>query len=196
MAPVAAAARRNPSVAGPREEHTVIIDSRRVRLALVLGLLGLFQGSAVAAKPRQEARPARRQIRLKTIWAYQKELGLTGDQVQQMKDAFTRLQEYLKACRERIVPAEQKVREMIEAGEPIDKIKPWLQSVATIQVEMRVADIKASREINAAMKPDQLKKWQEIQKKARETGATPSEPPQAPEAAGQGRGEASPDKGQ
>jgi hypothetical protein len=160
--------------------------NRFVALALLASALLGPGGTPAEAKPRQDQQPARRQIKLRTMWSYQEELGLTADQVQQMKDAFMRLQEYLKECQERIGPARNKVREMIEQGEDIEKIKPWLQSIATIQVEMQLADIKASREINATMKPQQLKKWQEIQRKSR----TASQP-----AAGGGGAESSAESG-
>ena len=130
-----------------------------------------------AGKPAGAA-AGQQQRRIKTIFDYKAELGLTDAQETQIKDALKKLAAYLKECQTRIIKNLREVKNLRDQDADIEKIKPFLKSNADIQVEMGVADIQASRQINRILKPEQLNKWRDIQKKsAAATAPAPEGPP-------------------
>jgi hypothetical protein len=124
-----------------------------------------------AQAQRQRSQPAQRKAaeaaRVRTIWDYKKELGLTDQQSQEMKEAVKILQKDIAAHREKLVAAEQQLRAMIDEESSFDQIRSKLQRIATIQVDMRLADIQTSRRVNDVLKTEQLDRWHDIQKEMR-----------------------------
>lgn len=157
--------------------------------ALVAGLVwtsgALAQKKGGGAKAAGGAQASQQQRRIKTIFDYKQELGLTDAQETQIKDALKKLAAYLKECQTRILKNLTEVKSLRDQDADIEKIKPFLRSNADIQVEMGVADIQASRQINRILKPEQLTKWRDIQKKSAAAAApAPAGPP--PAAGGEG----------
>jgi len=139
----------------------------------VLLAVGLI--ASADAKPKAASAPQGQKVQ--TIWDFQKELGLTEVQIKEMKGAVSELANYLNECRKRIASNEQQVQSLLVQNAEIEKIRPYLKSTADIQVEMRIADIKASQKINGTMTPEQLVKWREVQKRTRAQATAPVQQP-------------------
>ena len=153
-----------------------------MKRAVVLSLYGLVVtwlvcGSTAEAKPRPAASPQTQKVL--TMWDCQKDLGLTDAQVKELKATVTDLAKYLGECQKRLASNERQIQTLIAAAAEIEKIRPYLKSNADIQVEMRLADIKASQKLNTILTPAQLGKWRELQRRMR-SQATPVAAPAVP----------------
>ena len=109
--------------------------------------------------------PAADQPVVKTIFDYQKEIGLTDKQVTDMKKLTTDLQTTLNGKDKDLMALRNDLGEMIRSKQDIAAIKKQMQKIANLQVDNSCLDIQASRSIEAIMKQEQLNKWKEIQKK-------------------------------
>jgi Spy/CpxP family protein refolding chaperone len=156
-------------------KHLVML----LAVALVWTTNAFAQKKGAAGKGNGAAAGQQQQRRIKTIFDYKPELGLTDAQETQIKDALKKLAAYLKECQTRIVKNLREVKTLRDQEADIEKIKPFLKSNADIQVEMGVADIQASRQINRILKPEQLTKWRDIQKKSAAAAAPAPEGPPA-----------------
>lgn len=123
-----------------------------------------------SAAPAATANPTQ----ARTLFDYQKQLGLTDKQVKDVKDALQGLETYVKSQQEKLVPIETQVAKLINSNGSLDQIKSLLQQAAPISIDIRMADIATSRKINGILTPNQLAQWREIQKKAREQSAAQS----------------------
>lgn len=117
-----------------------------------------FAAGTSAAAPQRKVR---------TIWDYSSQLGLTKDQQAGLKKAVSDFQTQLTTLRGQLRDNEAAVQESISKGSDIDSIKTQMEKSAGIQVQMRLADIETARKIESVLTPDQLKKWHDIQRKAR-----------------------------
>ncbi len=124
-------------------------------LFLVLG----FVSVSFAQQP-----PADQQA-VKTIFDYQKEIGLSDKQATDMKKLTTDLQATLNDKAKELMTLRNDLGEMIKSKQEIAAIKKQMQKIANLQVDNSCLDIQASRSIEAIMTQDQLNKWKEIQKK-------------------------------
>ncbi len=102
---------------------------------------------------------------VKTIFDYQKEIGMTDKQAADMKKLTTDLQNTLNEKAKELVTLRNDLGQMIKDKKEIAVIKKQMQKIATLQVDNSCLDIQASRDIEAIMSQDQLNKWKEIQKK-------------------------------
>lgn len=137
------------------------------KLAKLFGAVALsfaLIASPAAAAPKKGAKA---QQKVKTIFDYKDELGITDDQVKKLKDNVVELQKELQSFREKIVEANKELGPKLQEEASLDAIRPLLQKIANYQVDMRLADISAARKINGTLKPEQLKKWRDVQKKVR-----------------------------
>ena len=124
-------------------------------LCLVLG----FSSMSFAQQPATD-QPA-----VKTIFDYQKEIGLSDKQAVDMKKLTTDLQATLNEKAKDLMTLRTDLGEMIRSKQDIAVIKKQMQKIANLQVDNSCLDIQASRNIEAVMTQDQLNKWKEIQKK-------------------------------
>ena len=109
--------------------------------------------------------PAADQPVVKTIFDYQKEIGLSDKQVGDMKKLATDLQNTLNEKAKELMTLRNDLGQMITAKQDIAAIKKQMQKIANMQVDNSCLDIQASRNIEAVMTQDQLNKWKDIQKK-------------------------------
>lgn len=140
------------------------ITTMHRHLMLLLVALAALQLVAMAqpATQKTEQKP------VPTIFTYEKELGLTADQVQKLKARLVSLQESTSRSRESIKGLEQQYRALLARDDtPLASIEAKLKEIAAIQVASQMEDVKASRDILAVLTPEQIKKWREIQAKAR-----------------------------
>jgi hypothetical protein len=125
-------------------------------LFLVLGFVPL----SLAQQSAADQQPA-----VKTIFDYQKEIGLSEKQGADMKKLAMDLQNTLNEKAKELMTLRNGLGEMIKAKEDIAVIKKQMQKIASLQVDNSCLDIQASRNIEAIMTKDQLNKWKDIQKK-------------------------------
>jgi hypothetical protein len=109
--------------------------------------------------------PAADQPVVKTIFDYQKEIGLSDKQVTDMKKLTTDLQNTLNEKAKELMTLRNDLGEMINTKKDIAMIKKQMQKIANLQVDNSCLDIQASRDIEVIMTQDQMNKWKEIQKK-------------------------------
>jgi septal ring factor EnvC (AmiA/AmiB activator) len=141
------------------------------RLAVLTLCLALFLSPALAQTRKAASRPTQK---IKTIWDYDKELGMSPEQVQKLKDALTQLQNQLNTLKGTWVSQEKELKALLEKNAPEPQIKAKLQQIAATQVDMRMADVQTSRQVNAVLSADQMARWRDIQARARASGAAPA----------------------
>lgn len=107
-----------------------------------------------------------------TIFSYEKELGLSADQVSKMKARLQALQASVSSNREKLKALEKEYETMLgNDTTPLPTIEEKLKEIAAVQVAARMEDLKASREILAILTPEQVKKWRGIQAAAKAQGS-------------------------
>lgn len=147
-------------------------------ILLIWSLAGcLFQTAGAQEKGTEKStqtpagtpsnKPSAGREKLKAIWDYDKELGLSQYQVKRIKELVIDLSKQLTALEDKLKTAELKLQDMVDREAVLEQIKLELQKIAAIQVEIRYADIKISREINHVLTREQLAKWRKIQEKVR-----------------------------
>jgi hypothetical protein len=143
-------------------------------LFIVLGFVPL----SLAQQPAADQQPV-----VKTIFDYQKEIGLSEKQGTDMKKLAMDLQTTLNEKAKELMTLRTGLGEMIKGKEDIAAIKKQMQKIASLQVDNSCLDIQASRDIEAIMTKDQLNKWKDIQKKFMEDLQAAQAKAQAPVAA-------------
>lgn len=101
---------------------------------------------------------------VRTIFSYRNVLGLTDAQVDKMRKILLDFQKFLIAKRADLQVAEIELREMINNGEDLGKIRKKLEEIERLRVEIRYTDIETARKIENVLTKDQLKRWREIQR--------------------------------
>ncbi len=118
------------------------------------------------------------------MWDYQKELGLTDAQVAKMKGAVRDFEMVLMSSQMKINALNQRFVQQVHDGAPLDQIRTTLESIAELQVQVRLADVATSRRLNDVLTPAQRKKWQAIRTATAEgrppTPQTHGAPPTGP----------------
>ena len=113
--------------------------------------------------PSTKGKPAAKARRTHSLFEYQKELGLTDDQITRMKAAVQSLQEKLVDLAKSEDQAGSEVHELVLSNADMKLIRAKLHVVADIEVERQASDIETSRAISQVMTPDQQEKWRAIQ---------------------------------
>ncbi|MFH0753962.1 MAG: hypothetical protein V2A70_05295 [Candidatus Omnitrophota bacterium] len=132
---------------------------------LLIGVVSTVLAADPAVKtPAAEMSQAQKQG-MKTIFDYQKEVGLTDKQVGDMQKIMNDLQTTLNDKAKDLTTMRQDLTAMINKKDEIKNIKALMQKIANLQVENSCMDIEASRKVEEIMKPDQINNWKEIQKK-------------------------------
>ena len=140
-----------------------------------------FAADAPKAMPAAPAAQAQGQG-MKTIFDYQKEVGLTDKQVTDMQKMMNDLQATLNGKAKDLTTMRQDLSAMITKKDEMKNIRAQMQKIADLQVENSCLDIEASRKVEEIMKPEQIAKWKEIQKKFIEEMMAAQKAQQAPAA--------------
>ena len=129
------------------------------KLLLVLGLLGALYALAHADPEK---------IKIKTLFDYKQELGLSDEQISNMKSFLSELNGSVKASREQITRLETDYRALIaNENTTTAQARAKLEEIADATVVMRLKDLEVSRKITGAMTAEQRAKWKAIQAKVR-----------------------------
>lgn len=104
---------------------------------------------------------------LKSIFAYEKELGLTQHQVQSLKDILSGFQDFLNDKVKEITNLRTTLNDMIAKQADIKAIRGVLEQMSRIQIDISCNDIETARKVPGVLMPSQFEKWKQIQEKAR-----------------------------
>jgi Spy/CpxP family protein refolding chaperone len=118
------------------------------------------------AQQTQSSQP-QGQPQVKTIFDYKKELGLTDDQVKKMQDHIAAMNKERKPLGERVAASNKELATLIDKQGDMGEIRKKVKEVYDTLATMRIADIEWNRKIMAVLKPEQVKKWRELQAAAR-----------------------------
>lgn len=129
---------------------------------LVLGLLAAPAHAAPAA-----AAPRPRQ----TIADYQKEVGLTDQQVQSIATVLGQFKTRVESGQKSLREAEASLQKLVAEHADLGMVRKKLGEIAGLRVDLRLFDVVTSRKVEAVMNAQQLARWRAIQARAR--AATP-----------------------
>lgn len=135
------------------------------KLLIVLMLLALMCGASLAEGENEKAPEAAKPV--KTMLDYRKELGLTEEQVKEVADALKSFQATVMGQRAALKQQEADFKALLAAEAPLSDIKAKLRQISDTRFQLRYADVLTSRRVSGALKPEQMKKWREIQVKVR-----------------------------
>jgi len=128
--------------------------------ALLIGALVSTQGYAQTTQPSTNQKT--------TIFDYKKELKLTDEQEQRIRQLLLDLSKKLQIEQAKLTLANAELEELLKKEAELEKIREAVNREAAIRAEITYADLAAGRRINAVLTPAQLKQWREIQEKARQ----------------------------
>ena len=134
-------------------------------VAVAMGLC--LAGSAFAEEKKEAPAEQKQRVVVKTIFAYQKELGLSDKQIQGLKDKLSNFQKYLVEKREVLIGFQKELNEMISKREALRSIRKKLEQIAGTQVDISYTDVETSRNIESTLTSGQLDKWKVLQADAR-----------------------------
>ena len=102
----------------------------------------------------------------KTIFDYQKDLGLSDKQVTDIKALMSDLQKTLSDKAKEMLAMRQTLVDMMKNKEDMAVIRKQLEKIAQLQVDNSCLDIETSRKVEGILTKDQWTKWKDIQTKA------------------------------
>jgi hypothetical protein len=125
-----------------------------------------------AVKPSKEATQAANQAtketaKIKTIFDYKAEINMSDEQEAKIKQELSDLEKEIRVMRAKLTIIDSEAQTLLEKDGDMTQLKNKVKEAYDIQASMRIADIEASRKINAVLRPEQLKKWKEIQAASR-----------------------------
>ena len=133
-------------------------------VAILIGVL-LTTGFCAAIVQAQEGQQQQQQAG-KTIFDYKAELTLTDDQVKKIKEDLADLDKEVRVFRARLTLLDVDLQKLMEKEGDMTEIKKKVTEAYEIQASIKIADLETARKINGVLKPEQLRKWREIQAKA------------------------------
>ena len=116
-----------------------------------------------AAAPAQAVAAPTANAGAKTIFDYQKEIGMSDKQVEDMKGLMTEFQKVLGEKSTQLTALRQELATMIQDKKDVPLIRQQLQKIADIQVDASIFDVETSRKVDAVLTADQLAKWKALQ---------------------------------
>ncbi len=144
------------------------------RLLLVVAVSICFTASVFAQAAEQakkdttaQAAGQPQQIMVKTIFAYQKELGLSEQQVKTLKDILSKFQDYLDQKRKEVTARRNELNDLISKRADLKAIKKAIDQLVGMQGDISYTDVETARKVEGALTSIQLGKWRGIQEQAR-----------------------------
>lgn len=111
------------------------------------------------------------QNKIKTIFSYKKELGLTEKQATDMTAILADFQKYLTDKGEELKQLHLKLNGLVKERADLKSIKEMIGRVSVLQSDIYYTDIETSRKVEGVLAPAQLKKWNGIQEAYRKQEA-------------------------
>ena len=139
---------------------------RRVKISVLILLFSACALTAASAQERTaQSKPAAaaQPNKIKTIFSYKKELGLSDKQVADMTGILTDFQKYLNDKGQEMREMHLKLNGRVKERAELKSIREILELISGIQVDVSYADIETSRRVEEILSPSQLKKWNRMQ---------------------------------
>ena len=133
----------------------------RLRI-VVVGLL--IACAAHAAAPPQQ---------LRTLWSYDKELGLSPQQVTALKGAVSYMRDRLQSLKAQQEARQKAVNDLIKADADASEIRARARELLESELELRMLDIETAQKMKRTLSPAQLTKWRGIQAQQRAAAGQP-----------------------
>jgi phage-related minor tail protein len=130
-------------------------------LCVVIGLLT----GAILGQEKPAVSPPKQAV--KTMLDYQDELGLSDDQMAEVKEALASYAAILKSQRAAVKTYETEYVELVKSDAPLPDIKSKLRQIFDARFQLRYADIFTSRRVTETLTSEQMVKWREIQARVR-----------------------------
>jgi len=137
---------------------------RSVRLLLALVFIFSLQPGVFAQEKAG-------QNKIKTIFSYKKELGLTEKQVADMTSILGVFQKYLTDKGEELRQLRLKFNGLVKQKADLKLIKEIIAQISAAQADISYTDIETSRKVEGVLTPAQLKKWNGMQEAYRKEEA-------------------------
>lgn len=134
---------------------------------LICALLPLSMAWA-QDKPGDKPKDAPAAQKGKTILDFEKDLGLSKDQVDQLKSLMTEMQQDLLIFYRKLRTEEAELNDMVSKNADLVLIRVKLTEIGHVQGDIRYINIRASYRVNTILSKTQQTKWKEIQKKESE----------------------------
>lgn len=135
------------------------------KLVFLVALSLCFTSGAFALDKKEGDKP----VVVKTIFSYQKELGLTDKQVENLKNTLADFQKFVAEQKKALVQLQKELSDMMNNNESLRLIRSKFEQISRIQVDVSCKDIETSRNIEGELTPTQLSKWRALQADARKT---------------------------
>jgi len=135
------------------------MNRRLVKVVVALAAIFLMIGFGTAFAQQQAQQG-------KTIFDYKSDLKLTDDQVKKMRELLGDLDKEVKVYRAKLTLIDVDLQNLMEKEGDMNDLRKKIKEAYDIQASIKIADIETARKINQVLKPDQLKKWREIQQEA------------------------------
>jgi hypothetical protein len=128
-------------------------------MAVLLGVFFILGTGSVFAQDGQQQQG-------KTIFDYKSDLKLTDDQVKKIREHLGDLDKEVRVLRAKHTLIEVDLQGLMEKEGDMNEVKKKIKEAYDIQASIKIADVDTARKINAVLKPEQLKRWREIQAEA------------------------------
>lgn len=115
----------------------------------------------------EATKAAEGQKSVKTMLDYRAELGMTDSQVKDLTETLKSFQQTISEHRSGLQAQEKEFRKLLSENAPLSDIKAKLRQISDTRFHLRYADVLTSRRVAEILKPEQMKKWREIQAKVR-----------------------------
>lgn len=142
---------------------------KAIVLAAVLSL-GLTWNCFAAKEPAKPVptKEAKESKEAKTIFSFKDELSLSDKQIESIKSLLAELQSTMNEKAKSLNTLRQELSMMLKDRGPMKAIKAKLEQIANVQVDASYIDVDISRKVEDVLTSDQMKKWKDIQQKARD----------------------------
>lgn len=108
------------------------------------------------------AQPAGNVTRPTTLFDYRKELGLTGQQIKDIKQILKDLLTTTEKQRARIEQLNTEYAQMVRNEAPLEQAHAKLVELEKARTEWRYTDLKASYRLLEVLTPEQRRKWRQM----------------------------------
>lgn len=125
------------------------------KLSLILAFV--LAAVAHAAPPVQQ----------RTLWSYDKELGLSPQQITTLKAAVKYMADRILTLRVQQNAQQKAVADLIKADADAAQIRVKARQLLETELELRMLDIETAQKMKRALTPGQLTKWRAIQAQQR-----------------------------
>ena len=108
---------------------------------------------------------------LRTLWSYDKELGLSPQQVTALKGAIAYMRYRLQSLKAQQESRQKAVNDLIKADAEASAIRARARELLESELELRMLDIETAQKMKRTLSPAQLAKWRGIQAQQRAADA-------------------------